>query len=164
MFGFLQRLFGYTKRPESPRLAQIRNIVLFATLRPKELRVIDGLLHERHYLKGEVIFDQGDEGQALYAVLSGRVVIYKRTEQNVELIAEVRPGSVFGELALLGGAPRVAQARAAEDCLLAALSRADFERLIETHGAIASRIAVQLARDLGNKLGTRSVPIEPPQP
>lgn len=164
MFGFFQRLFGFIRRPETPRLAQLRQIGLFATLRPKELRVIDSLLYERHYMKGEVIFDQGEEGQALYVVLSGRVLIYKHAEPVAELIAETLPGSLFGELALLGGAPRVAQARAAEDCVLVALSRADFERLIETHGAIASRIAVQLARDLGRKLGTRSLPIGSPTP
>ena len=67
-------------------------------------------------------------------------------------IAEIPTGALFGELALLDGAPRVAQARAAEDCVLAALSRADFTRLMETHGLIASKIALQLARDLGQKL------------
>ena len=62
---------------------------------------------------------------------------------------------MFGELALLDGAPRTAQARAAEDCVLAALSRADFENLLETHARIASKIALQLARDLGHKLTAR---------
>jgi CRP-like cAMP-binding protein len=59
---------------------------------------------------------------------------------------------MFGELALLDGSPRSAQARVAEDCLLAALSRADFNDLVETHAVIASKIALQLARELGQKL------------
>jgi len=69
MLGFLKG------RPEHPRIGQIRQLHLFATLGPRELRVIDGFLHERHYLKDEVIFDEGEEGQALYVVLSGRVLI-----------------------------------------------------------------------------------------
>lgn len=154
MFGFLNR------RLEHPRLAQIRQIGLFATLRPKELRVIDSLLYERRYLKGEVVFDEGEEGQALYVVLSGRVLICRPADPVAEIIAEIPAGSLFGELALLGGAPRNAQVRAAEDCVLAALSRTDFERLVETHAAIASKIAMQLARDLGQKLGTRLLPRE----
>lgn len=149
MFEFLQR------RPEHPRLAQIRQIGLFATLRPKELRVIDGLLYERRYLKGEIVFDEGEEGQALYVVLSGTVLICRKSDAGVVPVAEIPTGSLFGELALLWGAPRSAQARAADDCVLAALSRSDFETLIENHAAIATKIAMQLARDLGQKLSAR---------
>ena len=80
------------------------------------------------------------------------MLICRQGEPATGRIAEIPAGALFGELALLGGAPRVAQARAAEDCVLAALSRADFTRLVETHGAIASKVALQLARDLGQKL------------
>ena len=146
MLRFLKR------RTESPRIGQIRLLNLFATLNQRELRIIDGLLHDRHYLKNEVVFDQGEEGQALYVVLSGKVLICRRGEPVTGWLAEIPAGALFGELALLDGAPRVAQARAAEDCVLAALSRADFGRLVETHGAIASKIALQLAHDLGQKL------------
>jgi len=155
MLGFLQR-----RRAEHPRIAQIRQLVLFATLRPKELRIIDGLLYERRYLKGEIVFDQGEEGQALYVIVSGRVLICRPGDPVAEVLAEIPAGSLFGELALLWGAPRVAQVRAAEDCVLAALSRADFESLIDTHAAIASKIAMQLARDLGQKLGARYLAME----
>ena len=146
MLSFLKR------QMEHPRIGQIRLLNLFTTLSQRELRIIDGLLHDRHYLKDEVIFDQGEEGQALYVVLSGKVLICRQGEPVTGRLAELPAGALFGELALLDGAPRVAQARAAEDCVLAALSRADFTRLVETHGEIASKIALQLARDLGQKL------------
>jgi CRP-like cAMP-binding protein len=146
MLSFLRR------QTETLRIRQIRLLKLFATLNQRELRIIDGLLHDRHYLKDEVVFDQGEEGQALYVVLSGRVLICRPGDPVTGRIAEIPAGALFGELALLDGAPRVAQARAAEDCVLAALSRADFMRLMETHGWIASKIALQLARDLGQKL------------
>jgi CRP-like cAMP-binding protein len=154
MLGFLQR------RPEHPRIAALRQLGLFATLKAKELRVIDSLLYERRYLKGEVIFDDGDEGQALYVVLSGRVLICKQIESVSAVIAEIPAGVLFGELALIDDAPRTAQARAGEDCVLAALSRADFESLLETHAAIASKVALQLARDLGHKLVARFLTME----
>jgi CRP/FNR family transcriptional regulator, cyclic AMP receptor protein len=146
MLGLLKQ------QPEHPRIGQIRLLSLFATLNHRELRIIDGLLHDRHYLKDEIIFDQGEEGQALFVVLSGKVLICRQGEPVTGRLAEIPGGALFGELALLDGAPRVAQARAAEDCVLAALSRADFNRLVETHGGIASKIALQLARDLGHKL------------
>jgi len=140
------------RQPEDSKIGRIRRIGLFATLQPKELRVVNGLLHERRYLEDEVVFDEGEEAQALYIVLGGKVLICRQGEPETGRIAEVAEGSMFGELALLDGSPRSAQARAAEDCLLAALSRADFKGLVETHAVIASKIAIQLARGLGQKL------------
>ena len=75
-------------------------------------------------------------------------------------IAEIPVGSLFGELALLDGIPRTAQARALDNCIIAALSRADFNGLLETHAATASKIALQLARDLGQKLIAKYVTLE----
>jgi CRP-like cAMP-binding protein len=154
MLGFLKQ------KSEHPRITQVRQLGLFATLRPRELRVIDGLLHEREYLQGEVIFDAGEEGQALYVVLRGRILICRQGEPETGRIAEIPPGALFGELALLDGVPRTAQARALEHSVVVALSRADFNGLIETHAGIASKIALQLARDLGQKLVTRYLTLD----
>ena len=154
MLGFLKH------KSEHPRISQIRQLQLFKTLRPRELRVIDGLLHERDYLQDEVVFDEGEEGQALYIVLRGRVLICRQADPKGGRIAEIPPGALFGELALLDGVPRTAQARAAEPCTLAALSRADFNGLLDTHAAIASKIALQLARDIGQKLVARYLTLD----
>ena len=150
-------MIGFLKwSNEHPRIAQLRSLKLFSTLTARELRVIEGLVHDRQYQKGEVIFDAGEEGQALYVVLRGSVLICRQGEPVTGRIAELPTGAVFGELALLEGAPRVAQARASDDCTLAALSRTDFNRLIDTHGKIASKVALELARDLGQKLIARN--------
>jgi CRP/FNR family cyclic AMP-dependent transcriptional regulator len=147
MLRFLQR-----RQTEHARIKQIRQLGLFSTLKARELRVIDDLLQERRYLKDEIVFDEGEEGQTLYIVLSGTVLICRQGEPETGRIAEVPAGVVFGELALLDGAPRSAQARAAEDCVLASLSRADFKDLVETNAIIASKIAYRLAWELGQKL------------
>ena len=55
MFSFLHG------QNETPRLNTLRQLSLFATLSLPELHVIDGLLHERRYLQGEIIFDEGEE-------------------------------------------------------------------------------------------------------
>lgn len=140
------------RRKETPRLAALRQLSLFATLSPSELRVVDALLHERTYLKGEIVFDEGEEGQALHVIIAGRVLICRQGEPNAGLISEIGAGVVFGELALLDNLPRSAQARAAEDCVLASLSRGDFKSLLDTHAVIASKIALQLASQLGRHL------------
>ncbi len=124
------------------------------------MRVVDGLLHERRFLAGEIIFDEREEGQTVYVVISGRVLICRQGEPESGRIAEVGAGVVFGELALLDNAPRAAQARALEDCVLASLSRGDFESLLVTHAVIASKILLQLARQLGRQLRDRSASAE----
>jgi len=145
-------MFLFSKDEDSPRIRQLRALSLFSTLSPRELKTVDGLLHERSYLKDEVIFDQGEEGQALYIIESGKVLICRQGQPTGGKIAELGEGRLFGELALLDNSPRAAQARASENCRLAVLFRADFLGLLETHAVIASKIALQLARHIGQRL------------
>ena len=150
-------------RKETPRMSTLRRLPLFATLSRRELRVVDGLLHERRYLKGEVVFDEGEEGQALYVIIGGRVLICRQAQPETGRLAEIDAGAVFGELALLDNTPRSAQARALEDCSLASFSRGDFESLLDTHIVIASKISLQLARQLGRQLRARNAQVDLPQ-
>ena len=147
-------------RNETPRLGTLRELALFSTLSRRELRVVDGLLHERRFLEGEVIFDQGEEGQALHVVIAGRVLICRQGEPESGRVTEIDAGVAFGELALLENVPRALQARAAQDCVLASLARSDFESLLNTHAVIASKILLQLARRLGRQLRDQSPAVE----
>lgn len=140
----------------SERQQQLAKISLFTQLDMGQLRIVDHLLHERHYTAGEVIFDAGEEGQGIYLVLQGEVGIF-RPGQPAQRLATVGVGSFFGELSLLGDAPRIAQARAESDCRLGVISRADFISLLDTHARIASRVSLQLARHLGDLLRQSAV-------
>lgn len=138
-------------RREAKLPKELEKPMLFAHLSPGEMRIVHGLMHERHYLKGEVIFDEGEEGQAIYVVLRGKVLICPQGRPESP-IALLDPGDFFGELALLDDSPRAAQARAVEACCLAVFFRGDFLGLMESHALIASKIALQLARQLGSRL------------
>jgi CRP-like cAMP-binding protein len=135
----------------NPRLPLLKNVILFKDLSTHELELVDEMLHERRYLAGEVIFDEGEEGQGLFVVLSGRVKIARKEVGNNTLL-EFGPGSFFGEVALLDQSVRTAQARALEDTHIVVLFRAEFYSLLETHSHIASRISFQLARILATRL------------
>ncbi len=147
---FIVNLFGTKK--ESPRIKKLRTLLLFETLNSKELKIVDGLLHERKYLKEEVVFDTGEEGQALYIILSGKILICHQGQPETGKIAELEQGRLFGELALLDNSPRSTQTRALEDSTLAVFFRDDFLGLLETHAVIASKISLQLARHIGRRL------------
>jgi CRP/FNR family transcriptional regulator, cyclic AMP receptor protein len=143
-------LFGLPN-PRNPRLQLLKNVVLFKDLSMRDLAMVDGLMHAREYLADEVIFDEGEEGQGLFVVLSGRVKITLPASAN-NLLLDLGPGAFFGEVALLDQSVRTAQARAVEDTQIVALFRAEFYSLLETHSAIASRISFQLARVLAARL------------
>lgn len=146
-------MLRFTRKTKDPRGPQgLAHVPLFSALSGKEWRVIAGLLHERRYEQGEVIFDQGEDSQALYVVISGKVAILRKVDADTAKLAEIGPGRAFGELAILGGDQRSAQARAAQDCVLQTLARRDFEALVESHKAIALKITLQLARQLARQL------------
>ena len=146
---------------ESPRLKRLRSISLFQDLSVRELVIVDLLLHERRYLAGEVVFEAGEDGQGIYFTLDGRIGIFHPGHSNTPL-AELGGGSFFGELALLDDSPRMAQARALDDSTLAVMFRGEFVGLLQTHALIASKISLQLARHLGQRL--RSISLPQPQP
>ncbi|HEX4141098.1 MAG TPA: cyclic nucleotide-binding domain-containing protein, partial [Candidatus Methylacidiphilales bacterium] len=143
-------LFGLSHR-SSPRLQLLKNVVLFKDLSMRDLAMVNSLLHERRYIADEVIFDEGEEGQGLFLVLSGRVKITLPANIDQVLI-ELGPGAFFGEVALLDSSIRTAQARALEDSQIVALFRTEFYSLLDTHSAIASRISFQLAKVLAARL------------
>src|ERR1700677_2738674 len=135
-------LFGLSSK-RNPRLQLLKNVVLFKDLSMRDLAMVDSLMHEGEYLAEEVIFDEGEEGQGLFVVLSGRVKITLPNDVNTVLI-ELGPGAFFGEVALLDQSVRTAQSRAIEDTQIVALFRADFYSLLKPHAAIASPISFQL--------------------
>ena len=143
-------LFGLPQ-PTNPRLQLLKNVVLFKDLNMRELAMVNSLMHERRSSADEVIFDEGEEGQGLFLVLSGRVKITLPAHVEQVLI-ELGPGAFFGEVALLDSSIRTAQARAIEDSQIVALFRTEFYSLLDTHSAIASRISFQLAKVLAARL------------
>lgn len=124
---------------------------LFRNLTDGEMRIVDDFVHSRHFLAGEVVFDAGEEGLALYVIVNGTVAVSLPGQHDAPM-AELQPNTFFGELGLLDDWPRSAQAQAVTDAELAVLFRGDFERLMQSHAGIASKIAMQLAHHLGQRL------------
>jgi CRP/FNR family cyclic AMP-dependent transcriptional regulator len=146
-------LFGFLKTPSlSPRQHRLQNTPLFRTLKPLEIKFVDGLMHERRYLPDEIIFDAGDEGQALYLVMGGCVRVTRDVPGKPLLVSDMEPGNFFGDLALLDNSPRSGQARALEGCELAVFFRDDFLALMETDAVIGYKISLALARHMGQLL------------
>jgi CRP-like cAMP-binding protein len=129
--------------------AALEAVPLFRDLEPADLGILVGSVRTRRYRRGEVIFHQGDPGDALHIILSGRVKISSPSETGVEaILASLRPGEFFGSLALLDGAPRSASATAAEATETLILPRERFRQLVNDVPAIRDHVLAALAGEL----------------
>jgi CRP-like cAMP-binding protein len=100
---------------------------LFQAMKPGELDEIIKLASEKQWPRGATIFQKGDEGSSLMAVLRGRVRVSAVSSDGREITLNViSPGEIFGEIALLDGKPRSADASAIEETTLLVLERRQF--------------------------------------
>ena len=99
--------------------------------------------------KGTVIFRQGDPGDEMFIVESGRVRLLLTEDRHEREIAAVGPGEFFGELSLLIGEPRSATAEAAEDATLIRIRRNVFAMMMKDDLEIVFRMMNVLGRRLG---------------
>lgn len=112
----------------------MREVPLFHQLPDEELFLLAGQAIERAYARGAVIFWEGDNGDGLYVVMSGRVAISRQNERGDELILAVaEPAEFFGELALFDQEPRSATATALEASSVIFLARLEFRAFLENH-------------------------------
>ena len=122
---------------------------LFADLGADELARISGLCHVRHVATGEMLFRKGDAGDALFGVRRGQLRIETGASDGSRLTLHfVGPNELIGEVAVLDGLGRTADATAAEASELFELGRADFLALLEREPKIALKIIMQLCRRL----------------
>ncbi|MBF0392043.1 MAG: response regulator [Alphaproteobacteria bacterium] len=114
---------------------------LFRTLEPALIRRIANLAEPCRLAKGEALFAKGDAGEALYGVISGQIRIGSRSAGGTEVVLDVMgPGEVFGEIALLDGLPRTADAVAVLPCELMLIRRSEFLPLLETEPGLAPHL------------------------
>lgn len=104
----------------------LKRIPLFAALPEADQQNLVNLLRRENLRKGETLFRQGDEGTALYLILQGRIKISLSRQMDTVTLAILGQEEFLGEMALLDGLPRSADAIAMEDCYLYALNRNDF--------------------------------------
>jgi CRP/FNR family transcriptional regulator/CRP/FNR family cyclic AMP-dependent transcriptional regulator len=113
--------------PEQLNLVTLRQVTLFARLSDPAMASLAARVRIRGYRRGEILFHKDDPGTSLFVVKAGRIKISVFSAEGKEAVFTVHgPGDVFGELALLDGAPRSATATAIEPSRLLTLDRTAF--------------------------------------
>jgi CRP/FNR family transcriptional regulator, cyclic AMP receptor protein len=109
------------------KLAPLRNHPLFREFPPSVIEHFGTYMTRRSVRRGATIFSKGDPGTGLMAVLWGSVKISVPTADGREAVLNIiNPGEIFGEIALLDGRPRTADAVTMDDCELMVIDRRDF--------------------------------------
>jgi CRP/FNR family transcriptional regulator, cyclic AMP receptor protein len=113
----------------------------FAHLRSAELDELIAHSQERRLSRGTLIFSKGDPGSSMLAVLSGLIRVGATSADGREITLNViGPGEIVGEIALLDGRPRSADAVAAEETLVMAIERRYFLPFLVRHEGLVERM------------------------
>lgn len=150
MDSFWGNIFKSREKREEEITAVLKKIPIFEELNPREVSSIERILHRRTYRPGEVIFHQGDAGVGMYIIERGTVEII--LEPVNQVVAEIRDGEFFGELALLDESPRSATARAKTECRMLGFFQSDLFGLIERDPRLGVKIVLRLASIIGDRL------------
>ena len=123
-------------------------MTLLAALTASQLDDVASRLRPVRFRAGEVIYRQGETGDRLYLLESGRVTLSARSEEGSVSFGAIEAGSFFGERAPLTGHPRSTTAQAATDVDLWELGKADLEELMLRYPAIG----INLSRAISQRL------------
>jgi CRP-like cAMP-binding protein len=123
---------------------------LFNGLEERALDLVANALRVRRFRRGEVIFHAGDLGDSLFIVSAGSVKITVTAEDGDEpaILTTIGPGGFFGELALLDGAPRSANAVALDAVEALVLRRDAFNHLVDTEVGLRRPLLAALAAEI----------------
>ena len=129
----------------------IARIPLFERMSPEEREELRGMMSQTTLRRGEVLFNEGDSGDRLYILLTGKVKLgHTSVDGRENLLAVLGPGEVVGELTLFDPGPRSTTATAVDSTELLALEHNQLMGFIDSHPTLAKdmlrALAVRLRR------------------
>lgn len=135
-------------RPDVQTLREVlRKVGFLAHLRMAELEIVLERMRKLPAVKGSVLIREGDaDADRFYILMRGSCTVWVREASGQKKVADLGPGSFFGERALITAEPRSATVRVEAFSELYVLSKADFEAALMHNPEIAGTMARQIAR------------------
>ncbi len=131
------------------KAALLARLPIFSSLSEGELEELAALAVPRSWEAGEVVFREGDQGEACFVIENGAVRVMRGSPGGRSItLAEMRDGEMFGELAIFDGEERSATVEAIEPTSAVALLASDVRRLLLSHPDTAVKMLSGLARRL----------------
>jgi CRP/FNR family transcriptional regulator, cyclic AMP receptor protein len=126
----------------------LRNIPLFAKVTPAKLKLLAFTSERLEYPTGEVLFRQGDPGDAAYVILEGEAEIVVDTDHGPVKVATLGKNDIVGEIAILCGVPRTATVVAHGDLEILRVSKEGFFHLVTQFPQVGVEVMSALAAKL----------------
>lgn len=124
-------------------------VPIFNHLEDEQMDEIMGTIKSGHYLKGEIIYQAGDQSDSLYIVRRGKIKIYRLSESGKEqLIRILTPGNFTGELALFRESIHESYAEAMEETEVCMINRLDLQQILKKFPSISLKILSEISSRL----------------
>lgn len=141
--------FESRARRRANGIALLQGHPVFGALAPTQIERLVAMAHPRRVARDCTLFSKGDPGTELFAVVSGTVKITVPSSDGREaVITLLHSGEIFGEIALLDGRPRTADAVAMTDCDLMVIERRDFLSFVHNEPKVAIKLIALLCARL----------------
>lgn len=118
---------------------------MFEKLEPSEMMEIIHIVKTQQYREGDVVFSEGDLGDAWYVLYRGAVEVLKHGATGEKKITTLGPQACFGEISILDGSPRSATVRVTEDSVVFRVPRDLFNELTDNGHVVAYKLLHQMA-------------------
>jgi CRP/FNR family transcriptional regulator, cyclic AMP receptor protein len=127
----------------------LRRAPLFEALSEEDASALRAGIITVHLNRGERLFSEGDTGDKLYIILSGKIKLTKAAPDGRENLLSVHgPGEMFGELSLFDPIPRTSSATAVTNAELAGVAHEDLRTWLSTRPEVAMHLLQALAKRL----------------
>ena len=134
-------------------VANLKTVPFFQELSEDELKKLVQVMEEKSFKKGEILFNEGEVGKALYLLVEGEVEVVKTMKGwYKETLAIFKKGRLFGELSFLSGRNHSALARATHDVKVYVLTKDQYDRFEKSDPVIAQKIMKVIALTLSTAL------------
>jgi CRP-like cAMP-binding protein len=133
----------------------LRSVELFKDFSDQELERFTGVVEQLELSLGDMLFEEGDPGDALYIIEEGAVRIFKTIDKasgDEKSLALLEPGTYLGEMTLIDGNPRSASARAEIPSKIIKITRDNFLRLLREYPQAAIRLFVSFMQVISQRL------------
>lgn len=135
------------------KVADLKAVPFFQELSEDELKKLTQVMEEKSFKKGEILFNEGEVGKALYLLVEGEVEVVKTMKGwYKETLAIFKKGRLFGELSFLSGRNHSALARATHDVKVYVLTKDQYDRFEKSDPVIAQKIMKVIALTLSTAL------------
>jgi len=133
------------------RILLLKNSTIFSEVAVEDLQVVAQALDTEFYVKGDRIFDIGEQGDRMYMIHTGKIGISTNPDPEIrDFVATLGPGEFFGEMNLLDDLPRSATAHVLEDAELFSIERGKLRNLVVNYPELSFGMLKSLSIRLRN--------------